>query len=194
MAALRLRSSWLRAAKPFRRGSRLNSNVRRRKPTMPPLRLVVVDPQGHDAMVLLREAAEEASALYPELHDPALPGPTNTPTPPGGVYLVAYSGSSPLACGAIRPLEHKIAEVRRMFVTASARRRGVARLVLRELEVRALEFGYESLRLETGNRQLPAIALYEACGFIRIPPFGTYASDPTSVCFEKVLVHANSDA
>lgn len=43
------------------------------------------------------------------------------------------------------------------------------------------------LRLETGNRQQPAIALYEAAGFMRIPAWAEHADDPTSVCFEKRL-------
>ena len=29
------------------------------------------------------------------------------------------------------------------------------------------------------------MALYESLGFQRIPPFGEYVGDPTSVCFEK---------
>jgi hypothetical protein len=44
---------------------------------------------------------------------------------------------------------------------------------------------YSTLRLETGYRQLPAIALYLRRGYRRIDPFGPYADDPTSVCFEK---------
>lgn len=72
-----------------------------------------------------------------------------------------------------------------MFVTANARRRGLARAILRELEVRAVGFGYTIMRLETGNRQLSAMALYEVFGFKRIAPFGAYVNDPLSICFEK---------
>ncbi len=43
------------------------------------------------------------------------------------------------------------------------------------------------MRLETGNRQLPAMALYESYGFVRIPPFSDYVNDPTSVCYEKPI-------
>jgi putative acetyltransferase len=31
------------------------------------------------------------------------------------------------------------------------------------------------------------MALYESFGFRRIPPFGEYRDDPTSVCYEKPL-------
>lgn len=144
-----------------------------------------VDPQGEDALALLYEAAIEARALYPELHPPGSPWPENTPTPARGIYLVAYLDGEPVACGALRPLEETVAEVRRMYVARHARRKGLAQSILRELEAAAARFGYRTLRLETGYRQLPAMALYESYGFRRIEPFGEYSNDPTSVCYEK---------
>jgi putative acetyltransferase len=157
------------------------------------VRIVEADPQGADALGLLREAAVEARALYPELFEPDAPWPTNLPTPQGGVYVVAYEGERPVACGAIRPLEGSTAEVRRMFVTRAARRQGLARAVLCELKEQAIRLGYVKLRLETGYKQVAAITLYQTEGFKRIEPFGEYAGDPTSVCFEKAL-RVESDA
>ena len=74
-----------------------------------------------------------------------------------------------------------------MFVTAAARNQSVGRAVLRSIEEHARLQGFRRLVLETGNRQLPAIRLYESSAFIRIPPFGSYANDPISVCFAKDL-------
>lgn len=144
-----------------------------------------VDPKGDDALGLLREAAIEARTLYPELFPPGAPWPDNPPTPERGVYLVGYADGKPVACGALRPLDAETAEVRRMFVTASARRQGIAKAILVELERHAAASGFKFMRLETGNRQLSAMALYEQQGFRRIPPFGEYVGDPVSVCFEK---------
>ena len=152
---------------------------------MPQLHITSVDPLCEDALTLLREAAVEARALYPELFDADAPWPTNAPTPARGVYLIAYENDHAVACGAIRPLDAKTAEVRRVFVTTSARRRGVAARVMEALETRAVSLGFTRLLLETGNRQAAAMALYESLGFQRIPPFGEYVGDPTSVCFEK---------
>jgi GNAT superfamily N-acetyltransferase len=149
------------------------------------LRIVEVDPQGPDALALLYEAALEARALYPELTAADAPWPTNPPTPPGGIYLIAYDGGRPLACAALRPLDGAVVEVRRMFVTTAARRRGVARQVLAALEAAARRLGYTTMRLQTGNRQLPAMRLYLDAGFTRVPPFVHHVDDPTSVCFEK---------
>jgi ribosomal protein S18 acetylase RimI-like enzyme len=151
------------------------------------LRVRAVDPQHDDALLLLRQAAEEARAQYPELFAEDTPWPTNAPAVPGSVYLVAYRAGAPVGCGAFRPLQPWTAEVQRIFVAGPARRQGVAAAVLAELERRAQAMGYRMLQLETGARQAAAIALYERCGFRRVAPFGVYAGDPMSVCFEKRL-------
>jgi putative acetyltransferase len=145
----------------------------------------VVDPQGQDALSLLREAAIEARTLYPELHAEDAPWPSNPTTPAGGTYLIVYELERPVACGALHPLNAAAVEVRRMYVLKSERRSGLARKILAALETSAAQMGYNVMRLETGNRQHPAMALYESFGFERIAPFGEYANDPTSICYEK---------
>lgn len=152
-----------------------------------PLRIEVADSQGSAALTLLRAAAEEARALYPELQSAGATWPTNPPTPPRGIYLIALLDASAVGMGALRPIDERSAEVRRLYVLPSHRRLGVARLILAELERQALHFGCRVLRLETGDRQLAAQRLYEACGFRRIEAFAPYIGDPTSVCFEKGL-------
>jgi putative acetyltransferase len=151
------------------------------------LRIECVDPQGADAMALLREAAIDIRALYPELFAPDAPWPTNPPLPERGVYVIAYAGQVPLGSGSLRPLDQDTAEVQRLYVHRDHRRQGVARAVLAHLEGEARRQGYSALRLETGNKQTSAMALYEAYGFRRIPPFGEYVNDPTSVCYELCL-------
>ena len=145
------------------------------------------DPQGKDALALLHEAAIEARALYPELHVEGAPWPTNPPLPPRGAYLLAYLDGAPVGCGALRPIDDLCVEVRRMYVVRAARRTGIARAILVFLERVARDFGFEAMRLETGDRQQPAMALYESFGFMRIAPFGVHVNDPTSVCYEKLL-------
>ena len=80
------------------------------------------------------------------------------------------------------------AELKRMFVSETARGLGVGRALLEAVESAALERGIPTLRLETGEPQAAAIALYERAGYRRIPPFGEYVDDPTSVCMEKSLI------
>lgn len=148
------------------------------------LSIEAVDPQGADAMALLREAVLDARAVYPELAPPDAPFPTNSPLPERALYLVAYIDGEPVACGAIWPYEAAVAQVRRMYVHREHRRSGLARAVLTRLIGAARSFGYRRLVLETGFRQIAAMRFYEAAGFSRIAPFGKYANDPTSVCYE----------
>lgn len=151
------------------------------------LRLAEADPQGAEALALLAEAAAEARALYPELHDPMAPPPTNAPTPPRGCYLLAWRQGVPVGMGAHRPLDAHTTELRRMFVTRAARGTGVAKALLARLEAHAAAAGFARLVLETGFRQQPAMRLYEGCGYVRIPAFGPYRDDPSSVCYAKTL-------
>ena len=151
------------------------------------VRIVPVDPQCDAALALLREAAIEARELYPELHVEGAPWPTNPPLPPRGAYVLACLDGTPVGCGALRPIDDLCVEVRRMYVVRAARRTGIARAILVFLERVARDFGFEAMRLETGDRQQPAMALYESFGFKRIAPFGVHVNDPTSVCYEKLL-------
>jgi putative acetyltransferase len=72
-----------------------------------------------------------------------------------------------------------------MYVLPERRRDGIARALLAALESQAQALCYRALKLETGHKQRPAMALYQSFGFRRIAPFGPYVDDPTSVCFEK---------
>lgn len=146
-----------------------------------------VDPRSAPAMALLREAALEARALYPELFAPDSPMPTNPAPGPRSVYLVAYDQHVAVGCAALRPLDDSHAEVRRVFVSKAARRSGLARALLQQLEEEAQTLGFTTLMLETGHRQQPAMALYASMGYARIPAFGPYVGDNTSVCFAKAI-------
>ena len=152
------------------------------------LSIEAVDPLHDDAIALVHDAAREVWALYPDLVPPDAPLPGNAPAQPGDVYLLMRDATGrPVASGALRALDADTAEVRRLFVAADRRREGLARRVLTVLEAHATAQGRRRLVLETGCRQSAAIALYAACGYRRIAPFGPYVGDPTSVCFDKHL-------
>jgi len=91
--------------------------------------------------------------------------PTNDPPQPGSIYLIAFFAENPVGCGALRKIDTNTAEVRRMYVLSSARRAGIGRALLIRLEREADKLGYTLLKLQTGNRQRAAMALYESYGF-----------------------------
>lgn len=101
--------------------------------------------------------------------------------------VVAYLDDRAVGCGALKPLEADVMEVKRMFVLPEARGRGIASKVLSELERWAIELGMRACCLETGQNQPEAIALYQKCGYQRIPNYGQYSGVYNSVCFQKRL-------
>ena len=151
---------------------------------MPP-RIVAIDPQGPLALALLAEAAREVRPLYGG--DPAAPAPTNAAPNAREVYVALFTGTTPQGCGALRELDATSAELVRLYVRPGARRQGLGRALVCYLLDEARRLGFERVRLETGVRQPAAMALYERSGFRRVAPFGAYAGDPTSVCYEREL-------
>ena len=139
----------------------------------------------------------ELGAAYPK------PGAThwrldrNEVAPGEGVFIVGRWAGSPVACGAVRCLRdaklvrelgENAGELKRMYVAPEFRGRGIGAKLLQRLEDEARALGVQRLVLETGVRQLAALALYERHRFTRIPLFGEYAASPeTSVCLAKVL-------
>ncbi|MBC3873114.1 GNAT family N-acetyltransferase [Undibacterium flavidum] len=101
--------------------------------------------------------------------------------------IVAYDGDKPVACGAIKNYADDVMEVKRMYVAPSARGKGVASSVLKELESWTVQLSRKKILLETGVKQLEAIRLYQRSGYQIIPNYGQYQGVKNSVCFEKTL-------
>ena len=101
--------------------------------------------------------------------------------------VVAYDEGIPVACGAIKEYADKIMEVKRMFVPLEKRGKGIASLVLMELQKWSRELGMEKCILETGKKQPEAIQLYKKNNYAIIPNFGQYENVENSICFEKQL-------
>jgi GNAT superfamily N-acetyltransferase len=110
--------------------------------------------------------------------------------PPDGLFLVGLLDGKPVATGGWRRLDGSEAEIKRMYVSASARRRGIARRILAELERTAAEAGITRLVLNTGPKQMEAVALYEQAGYAPVPGFGHYACHPEAIFLGKALTVA----
>ena len=141
-----------------------------------------------DAVRLIAALNAELNATFPE------PGATHFSLSDAqvladaGAFLVAYLEDVAVGCGAVRRLDEATSEIKRMYVDPSARGQGVGRAIVESLEREARLLGARRIVLETGTRLVPAIKLYEAMGYARIPLFGEYLSSPnTSLCFGKSL-------
>ncbi len=144
-----------------------------------------VEPSHQIAAVLIGELDDELARRYPvdKIHglhpDEMLAFP--------GVFLLGRYEGQVVACGAVRPLDAGFAELKRMYVKPSARRRGFARRLLAELEDVARQLEVRVLRLETGIHQPESVALYKGAGYHPIAPYGEYIGNTYSLCYEKLL-------
>jgi DNA-binding MarR family transcriptional regulator/predicted GNAT family N-acyltransferase len=109
-------------------------------------------------------------------------------TEPAGLLLVARLHDEPIGCGALRFHGEEPAEIKRMWVAASARGLGVGRRLLDELEQHARRRDVPAIRLDTNRSLVEAINLYRSAGFVEVEPFNDehYAHH----WFEKQLVEA----
>jgi putative acetyltransferase len=142
----------------------------------------VVEDTDPDLLSLVAALDDDIEARYPGHRMVGLPE-----APEGLFALVAFDGAEPVGCAAMREAGPGIGEVKRMFVAPQRRRRGVGRALIAAVEREAHTRGYSELRLETGERQPEALALYASCGFARIPCFGEYVGSELSVCMGKTL-------
>ncbi|WP_449276810.1 GNAT family N-acetyltransferase [Leucobacter sp. GX24907] len=85
--------------------------------------------------------------------------------PPLGAFLLLLHRGEAISGGAFMPYDETTAEVKRVWTRLDARGRGLARVVLTELEHRAAELGYGRIYLTTGPRQPEARALYLRHGY-----------------------------
>lgn len=102
--------------------------------------------------------------------------------PPRGELLLARDAqAAPLGCVALRPLDHWVCEMKRLYLTPEARGLGLGRPLTLAVVAVARERGYRELRLDTLASMDAAIALYERLGFRRIAPY--YAPTPPGTIF-----------
>lgn len=101
--------------------------------------------------------------------------------------VVAYEEEQAAGCGAFKQYDEQSAEIKRMFVDPDFRGRGIAGLILAELERWARELNFTRSILETGLRQTEAVKLYQKENYRVIPNYGQYIGVENSVCMEKEL-------
>jgi GNAT superfamily N-acetyltransferase len=159
-----------------------------RRAPLPVDEVEIVDcaPDGRVVVALVQAQWDELTARYgtPE------PEPTSITNPsafiaPTGAFVAARLANEVVGCGGICRYDDTIAELKAMYVVPAQRGRGYGRLIVRELEARAAGLGYRVVRLETGEAQPEAIAVYTSLGYAPIEPYRE--CDPRSICFERSI-------
>ena len=87
----------------------------------------------------------------------------------GGALLLAVHEGKSVGCIALIRKDANTSELKRMYVQPSSRGQGVGKRLLSELILRAREFGYEKIILDSHKTMTTAHKLYTDAGFVTYP-------------------------
>ena len=143
------------------------------------MRFREVDVTSAEALTLLDAYFAERAAGFPAaqgVYRPTYPTVEQF-TPPAGVFLVVEDDGGVIGCGGVRRIQRRPEtneirfEVKHLWLAPAARGRGAGRLLLEELERRAVEFGAQELVLDTNASLEAAGGLYRSSGYDDIEPY-----------------------
>ena len=146
------------------------------------------DPTTPDVIHVLTAHLAFANEVTPEGHVHALD--VEALQDPAITFCSARSdGGELVAVGALRLLDAGHVELKSMHTAAARRGTGAGRAVLEHLLAEAASTGAHRVSLETGSGEafLPAQRLYRSMGFVDCPPFGSYTTNPYSVCMTRSI-------
>jgi len=141
------------------------------------------DPLSDDARALIAALDAEMATIYPaEYNFPLSP---ETLARDGITFFIARDvNAHAIGCIAVREYDD-YAEIKRMFVVAGQRGRGVSRQLLDAAHKFAATAGFDIIRLETGDQQKAAIGLYRSSGYQSCSAFADYpVSSAHNIFFE----------
>jgi putative acetyltransferase len=91
---------------------------------------------------------------------------------PEGRLLLAKTLETIAGCAALRKIDAKTCEMKRLFVREKFRGSGLGKQLAEILIAEARKIGYRKMRLDTLPDKMPsAVRLYERLGFRQIPPY-----------------------
>jgi putative acetyltransferase len=95
--------------------------------------------------------------------------------PPNGRLYLALASGKVAGCVALRPLFHRDAEMKRLYVRPACRGSGLGRLMATRVIGDARTLGYDNLKLDTLPQMKAAQRLYEDLGFKDTAPYNDNA-------------------
>ncbi len=94
-----------------------------------------------------------------------------------GLFLVITDKDEVIGTGAIRRIDDRICELKRLWLLEKCQGKGMGYRVLQELIKFAQENGYQKIWLETDNEQERAVRFYQSVGFRSIEKYNNRNSD-----------------
>ena len=152
------------------------------------LRLASVDPDSLDARRMVAELDAALAAITGD--SGAASFDPQECRGAGAVFVIAYDiQGAALGCGALRPLEEAVGEIKRMYARPGS---GAGAHILAALERHAAARGYRQCWLSTRRVNVRAVAFYERHGYVDVPPYGRYVGRAVSICLGKRIGSGSS--
>ena len=139
------------------------------------MRIEPADASSEESQGLLTQYFDELVRRFPDGFDPEAGSTTADPaelSPPQGLFLVVREDDgTAVGCGGIKLLDADTVEIKRMWLHASTRGRGLGALLLDALEDAARELGATNGVLDTNATLETAIAMYRRHGWQDVPAY-----------------------
>ncbi len=97
--------------------------------------------------------------------------------PPGGRLALATVNGEPAGCIALRRVDERRAEAKRLYVRPAFRGTGLGRALLQWMMTEARTAGYRELVGDTMPAMHGALALYDRMGFTRGEPYSEHPTE-----------------
>jgi len=149
--------------------------------------LTEMDPQSDEARYCLREYYAELGRRFKQGFDVSLSRDPDAKDMrrPRGSFIVAMSDTLPIGCVGLKGTDRGYAEIKRLWVSPSARGLGLGKRLMDAAEDSARSLGIVLLRLDTNSALPEAGQLYRTTGWREIPRFN---DDPyPDLFFEKQI-------
>jgi len=138
--------------------------------------LVLVLVQSDDHLLAVRKLfMEHADSLgtdfLPQGFQQELDGLPGDYGSPHGRLLLAIEDDQPVGCVAFRKMGEGICEMKRLYVPAVHRGKGLGRRLAAAIIAEARAIGYKKMQLDSLTSLKEAARLYRDLGFVEIPPY-----------------------
>lgn len=148
------------------------------------MKIIEKSPEDSDALSLMDELSQTLKAITGDSGKSSFN--SNDVCVPRATFIIVYDeNGDAVGCGAIRPINDNIAEMKRVY--SKVKGMGIGTKILGYLEEKAKTLGYSSIWLETRLINERAVNFYDGSGYHRINNYGKYANNAAAVCFEKKL-------
>jgi DNA-binding MarR family transcriptional regulator/GNAT superfamily N-acetyltransferase len=136
------------------------------------LTVEIADPASPEARACIDAYFSELQQRFEGGFDPAqtVSAAPEELIPPAGYFLIARLDGEAVGCAGLK-IKGDTGEIKRMWVSPSARGLGIAQRLLDATQQQAKEAGVVRLQLDTNRRLTEARSLYERNGYKEIPAY-----------------------